>query len=160
MYFTLAVLPLGVLIKFSRTLVVPLQIWFILFLVLNVMCNMCVRLQRSLRCVFATINQLWCMENGYIHFNQIAHNLKDVKFKGIERICQGDSSDFDRLLRTRVAYCSAQLSIHPHGLNKREFRSKGWFPVLRFFDLRIRTECSKHVNSFIDAYWEYVRKRT
>ena len=25
------------------------------------------------------------------------------------------------------------------------------FPVLRFF-LRIRTECSEHVNSFVDAY--------
>ena len=35
----------------------------------------------------------------------------------------------------------------------------GWFPVLRFLDLRIRTECSEHVNSFIDAYWAYARKR-
>ena len=39
-------------------------------------------------------------------------------------------------------------------------RTKIWFPVLRFFDLRIRTDCSEHVNSFIDAYWAYVRKRT
>ena len=28
-----------------------------------------------------------------------------------------------------------------------------------FFDLRIRTECSEHVNSFIDAYWANVRKK-
>ena len=37
--------------------------------------------------------------------------------------------------------------------------SEGWFPVLRFFDLRIRTGCSEHANSFIDAYWAYVRKK-
>ena len=34
---------------------------------------------------------------------------------------------------------------------------KGWFPVLRFFDLR--TECSEPVNSFIDTYWAHVRKK-
>ena len=27
---------------------------------------------------------------------------------------------------------------------------------MRSFDLRIRTECSEHVNSSIDAYWAYV----
>ena len=37
---------------------------------------------------------------------------------------------------------------------------KGCFPVLRFFYVRIRTECSEHVNWFIDAYWAHVRKRT
>ena len=44
-----------------------------------------------------------------------------------------------------------------------------WFDKIRlravsqwcvFFYVRIRTECSEHVNSFIDAYWAYVRKRT
>ena len=29
-----------------------------------------------------------------------------------------------------------------------------------FFYVRIRTECSEHGNSFIDAYWAYVRKRS
>ena len=34
--------------------------------------------------------------------------------------------------------------------------SKGCFPVLRFLtDLRIRTECAEHVDSFIDAYWAH-----
>ena len=34
------------------------------------------------------------------------------------------------------------------------------FPVLRVFNLRVRiTECSEHVNSFIDVYWAYVRKK-
>ena len=31
--------------------------------------------------------------------------------------------------------------------------------MLRFFDLRIRTECSEHVNSSIDMYWAHVRKK-
>ena len=34
-------------------------------------------------------------------------------------------------------------------------RSKGCFPVMHSFYVRIRTECSEHVNSFIDAYWAY-----
>ena len=29
-----------------------------------------------------------------------------------------------------------------------------------FFDLRIRTECSEHVKSFIDADWAYIRRWT
>ena len=39
--------------------------------------------------------------------------------------------------------------------------SKGCFPVIRVF-LRtyIRTECSEHVNSFLDSYGAHVRKRT
>ena len=32
--------------------------------------------------------------------------------------------------------------------------------MVRFFYVRIRTECSEHVNLFIDAYWAHVRKRT
>ena len=30
--------------------------------------------------------------------------------------------------------------------------------MLRFFDQRIRTKGSEHVNPFIDAYWAYARK--
>ena len=30
--------------------------------------------------------------------------------------------------------------------------TKGCFPVMRFFYVRIRTKYSEHVNSFIDAY--------
>ena len=34
------------------------------------------------------------------------------------------------------------------------------FQCCVFFYVRIRTECSEHVNSFVDAYWVHVRKRT
>ena len=37
---------------------------------------------------------------------------------------------------------------------------KAVFQWYVFFYVRIRTECSEHVNSFIDAYWAHVRKRT
>ena len=30
-----------------------------------------------------------------IHFNRIAHNLKDMKFNEVDRICRGDSLHFD-----------------------------------------------------------------
>ena len=32
------------------------------------------------------------------------------------------------------------------------FYTKCCFPVMHFFYVRLRTECSEHVNSFIDAY--------
>ena len=36
---------------------------------------------------------------------------------------------------------------------------KAVFQWCVFFCVRIRTECSEHVNSFIDAYWAHVRKK-
>ena len=38
------------------------------------------------------------------------------------------------------------------GYNQYETKFQGCFPVMRFFNVRIRTEFSEHVNSFIDAY--------
>ena len=37
---------------------------------------------------------------------------------------------------------------------------QGLISSAAFFRPTIRTECSEHVNSFIGAYWAYVRKRT
>ena len=59
-----------------------------------------------------------------VHFNCIEHESSEVSFIVIEKITsQRDAAHIDRLLLTREAYWTAQLS--PHGLNKRrEFRSK------------------------------------
>ena len=38
-----------------------------------------------------------------IHFNRIAHNLKDMKFNAVDRICRGDSLHFDGVFLTKGA---------------------------------------------------------
>ena len=61
-----------------------------------------------------------------VHFNQTSHDWSALSFIGIEKICENNLTDIDKLLLTREAYWTAQLNtLQPYDLNKRcELRSK------------------------------------
>ena len=57
-----------------------------------------------------------------MHFNKITHTLGDFSFQCIDQVqAPNNSKEIDRVLITKEAYWSAQLSsLAPHSLNKRE----------------------------------------
>ena len=100
--------------------------------------------QHCLRSTLRLFHSIWYQVSGFKKYS-------DTKFSLYIR----DSQSLDTRPNRKSVFIPDSSSFRIHS-----FECKGWFPVLRFFDLRIRTECSEHVNSFIDAHWAYVRKHT
>ena len=111
------------------------------------------RLQ-SLRSLFGSLFSLVLIA-VWIYFNRsqntAALHLCQVKFRNVQMIFRWDS-DFNEIQKFTCEFQILPIEI--------KMVLKAVFQWCVFFFVRIRTECSEHVNSFIDAYWAHVRKLT